>query len=422
MSVGSKAVIAAVVFVASLSTVPTDSYAQGPAFRAPASPSARNASPSARNEEKKREANDIAVSIVVSGLTCTCARFAEDIRNVVNDLRPGGLRVLPVLGVGGLQNLNDVLFLRGMDMGVVDVDHLAVMKRKDPALYANIENRVQYIAKLYNSEFHVVARNEIKSYNDLRGKKVNFNLKDSGSDVTADNVFNMLGLDVERSYFDNDDAIKKLLAGEIAAMIVLTGAPQTALAKLRQQDGVHFLSLDVESVPEQTAMKVFREYLPAVLTHELYPNLIPPGQSVPTIANRSLLAVYAWPEDTERYRRVAKFVQKFFDSIDKFHDGSRHPKWKEINLAAEAPGWTRFKAAQDWLAANRTAVASGADSSSEQIDGMRLAFEKYLVANSKTLRGRALSAKEREALFGQFLQIWRTGSAQQTGGTQQQVR
>src|SRR6266480_2478436 len=51
-------------------------------------------------EEKKRQTNDIAVTIVVSGLSCTCARFAEDIRNVVNDLRPDGLRVLPVLGVG----------------------------------------------------------------------------------------------------------------------------------------------------------------------------------------------------------------------------------------------------------------------------------------------------------------------------------
>src|SRR5271169_161195 len=90
-------------------------------------------------EEKKRQINDIAVSIVVSGISCTCARFAEDIRNVVNDLRPDGLRVLPVLGVGGLQNLNDVLFLKGVDMGVVDEDNLALLKKRDPQLYANIE-------------------------------------------------------------------------------------------------------------------------------------------------------------------------------------------------------------------------------------------------------------------------------------------
>jgi len=123
-------------------------------------------------EEKRRQANDIAVSIVVSGLSCTCARFAEDIRNVVNDLQPDGIRVLPVLGVGGLQNLNDVLFLKGIDMGVVDEDNLQLLKKRDPLLYANLEQRVQYISKLYNSEFHVLARNDIKTYDDLRGKKV----------------------------------------------------------------------------------------------------------------------------------------------------------------------------------------------------------------------------------------------------------
>src|ERR1700724_1143531 len=142
-----------------------------------------------RYEEKKRQTNDIAVSIVVSGLTCTCARFAEDIRNVVNDLRPEGVRVLPVLGVGGLQNLNDVLFLKNVDMGVVDEDNLRFLKARDPRLYGNIEQRVQYINKLYNSEFQVLARNDIKTYDDLRGKKVNFNLKDSQTEVSADFIF-----------------------------------------------------------------------------------------------------------------------------------------------------------------------------------------------------------------------------------------
>jgi hypothetical protein len=76
---------------------------------------------------------------MVSGLTCTCARFAEDIRNVVNELQPDGIRVLPILGVGGLQNLNDVLFLKGVDMAVVDEDNLTLLKQRDPLLYANIE-------------------------------------------------------------------------------------------------------------------------------------------------------------------------------------------------------------------------------------------------------------------------------------------
>src|SRR5690349_17014444 len=79
--------------------------------------------PTVSYEQKKREANDIAVSIAVSGISCTCARFAEDIRNVVNDLSSDGVRVLPVIGIGGLQNLKDVLFLKNMDMAVVDEDN-----------------------------------------------------------------------------------------------------------------------------------------------------------------------------------------------------------------------------------------------------------------------------------------------------------
>src|ERR1700751_4163995 len=208
-------------------------------------------------EEKRRQANDIAVSIVTSGLSCTCARFAEDIRNVVNDLQPDGIRVLPVLGVGGLQNLNDVLFLKGIDMGVVDEDNLRLLKTRDPQLYANIEQRVQYITKLYNSEFHVLARNDIKSYDDLRGKKVNFNLKDSQTEVSADFIFKKLNLDVVRSNYDNDEAIKMVKKGELAALIILTGAPQASFAKLKAEDGVHFLALDPAQLPSHDLKPVF---------------------------------------------------------------------------------------------------------------------------------------------------------------------
>src|SRR5450432_2273334 len=85
-------------------------------------------------DEMRHDTNDIALSIMTSGMSCTCARFAEDIRNVVNDLRPDGQRVLPVLGVGGLQNLQDVLFLKNVDMGVVDEDNLRLLKKRDPQL------------------------------------------------------------------------------------------------------------------------------------------------------------------------------------------------------------------------------------------------------------------------------------------------
>jgi TRAP-type uncharacterized transport system substrate-binding protein len=367
-------------------------------------------------EDKKRQANDIAVSVVVSGISCTCARFTEDIRNVVNDLSPDGIRVLPVLGVGGLQNVNDVLFLKSIDMGVVDEDNLRLLKKKDPVLYANIEQRIQYITKLYNSEFHVLARDEIKSYDDLRGKKVNFNLKDSQTEVTADTVFDTLNIPVQRSYYDNDEAIKRLISGDISAMIILTGAPQAALAKLKKEDGVHFLALDPESLPQHDLHDLFASYLPAEITHELYPNLVAEGTTVPTIANRALLVAYAWPENSEKYKKVAKFIDAFFGKIDQFNNSSRHPKWREVNLAAEMPGWTRFKPAADWLAAHRNqAVSVNPDSttSGSSSEQLRLAFDKFMQAYSPASGGKALSIREREVLFAKFKESLAQSKAEQ---------
>jgi TRAP transporter TAXI family solute receptor len=355
-------------------------------------------------EEKKRQANDIAVTVVVSGISCTCARFTEDIRNVVNDLGPNGIRVLPVLGVGGLQNVNDVLFLKNIDMAVVDEDNLRLLKKKDPVLYANIEQRVQYITKLYNSEFHVLARNDIKSYDDLKGKKVNFNLKDSQTEVTADTVFNTLNIPVQLSYYDNDEATKRLIAGDISAMIILTGAPQAGLAKVKKEDGVHFLPLDQDSLPKHELRDLFANYLPAEITHENYPNLVPDGTTVPTIANRALLVAYTWPENSPRYNKVAKFVDAFFSKIDQFNSPSRHPKWREVNLSAEMPGWVRFKPAADWLAAHRNqAVSANPDSTLRQSSPeLRLAFEKFMQNYFASTGRKTLTTKEREMLFARF--------------------
>jgi TRAP-type uncharacterized transport system substrate-binding protein len=354
-------------------------------------------------KENTREANDIAVSIVTSGIACTCARFAEDIRNVINDMKPNGIRVLPVLGVGGLQNLKDLLFLKGVDMAVVDQDNITLLKERDPRLYANLEQRVHYITKLYTAEFHVLANNKIKTYADLVGKKVNFSLKDSQSDVTADRVFNMLGLVVERSHYDNDEAIKKLLKGEIDALIVLSGGPQAALAKLKMEDGVHFLPLDPESLPGHDLFPILADYMPTVLTHNLYPNLIPEGATVPTIANHALLVAYAWPENSYRYRKLERFINEFFGKMDQFRDDARHPKWADFNPTVEVPGWTRFKPAASWLASHRNSAE--ARSLGNTPFDMQTAVEQ-LLANYQSIHGdKPITASEKELMVKRFKEM-----------------
>jgi len=380
-----------------------DALAQGK--KAAVAPNGANAgSAQATYEGKKRQLSDIAVTIVTSGITCTCARFAEDIRDVVNDLRPDGLRVLPVMGVGGLQTMEDVLFLKGMDMGVVDEDNLRLLKKRDPRLYATVEQRVQYITKLYNNEFHILARKEIQSIADLRGKRVSFNLKDSQTEVTADAIFEMLKIPVERVNYDNNLALKKLKDNEIQAMIVVSAAPQSALARVKKEDGFHLLGLDEKSSPGRDLTPLFEQYLPAKLTAEQYPALIAPGASVPTIANKALLVAYNWGEGTPQYRRLAKFVETFFDRIQQFHDDSRHPKWKEVNLAAEVPEWIRFKPAADWLARYKSALAAPTPDVRNDANLKRL-FAQFVEDYTASTGRKVISSQDQEALFIKFREM-----------------
>lgn len=356
--------------------------------------------------KEKVRVNAGAVSILVSGSACTCARLAEDIRNVVNDVnnpRPGGVRLVPVLGEGGLQNLKDTLFLRGITMAMVDESTLKALKQRNPRAYGDIDTKLRYIAKLYDAEVHILAKKDVKNLADLAGKTVNFDYKDSETDLIASRIFNTLKIKVKVANDDQRFALKRLLSGEIAAVAVSSGAPQEVLTRLTAENDLHLLPIDEASLPGRNLKPILDEYLPAELTHDMYPNLIAKDQTVPTIASRVLLVVYNWEEDNVRYKRNAQFVQVFFSRIDEFRNAARHPKWLDVNLAAEVPGWTRFKPAQDWLDANQ-GRAVGATQTSQALDAAgkdKTAFDGFLAKRTAS-SGQAISASEREALFTEF--------------------
>jgi len=86
---------------------------------------------------------------------------------------PDGVRVLPVLGSAGLQNVNDVLFLRTWTW-LRRRGQSSTPEEEGSGLYANVEQRVHNHEAL---QFRVSCSRakRIKSYDDLKGKRVNFN-------------------------------------------------------------------------------------------------------------------------------------------------------------------------------------------------------------------------------------------------------
>jgi TRAP-type uncharacterized transport system substrate-binding protein len=267
--------------------------------------------------------------------------LADELAQVLDD--GDNLRVVPIVTYGAASNLDDLLYLRQVDvvMAQSDVFEYFRTQRKTP----NLKQRIHYIIRLPVSEMHVLAGADIKSIEDLRGKKVSFGPAGSASSLTGTIVFQRLGVKVEQVLLDNPTALEKLKSGELAALVRVIGKPVGFFAQIPPNSGLHLVPIPFS--------KIFTDhYTLGEFSSQEYPTLVPQGEKIDTIAVPAVLAVFNWPKNTVRYRRVQRFTEALFTKWDKFMEPHRHPKWRDVNLAATVPGWTRWSVAEEML--NRT--------------------------------------------------------------------
>jgi TRAP transporter TAXI family solute receptor len=311
----------------------------------------------------------------------TFLRFAAEIARNVNDAEH--LRVLPVVTQGATDNIKDLLYLRGIDVAITNADVLEHFKTVERI--PNIEKRINFISEMVVSEVHVVVRPEINSFKDLEGKKVSFHTQGAGSSTTAPIVFQRMGVKVEPVYINNAIALEKMKTGEIVAIVNNGAKPQDLISKFKNDAGFKLLPIPFDRFDDSY-------YVPAVLTSDDYPNFIKPGEKVNTLGVQTVLAVYNWPRDSDRFRRVERFIEFYFDRFAGLQNPPYHPKWKSVNLAAQVPGWTRYMAADEKLKQTAVAKAKPAAPAPEQ-------------ARTQPVRtGGSADAAAQEKLFQQFLE------------------
>jgi TRAP transporter TAXI family solute receptor len=339
------------------------------------------------------EINQNTIALVSGNLNATYLSIAYDLSAVLDD--GDNLRVLPVIGKGGGQNIRDVRFLKGIDLGITQSNLLNAFRRSGEI--GNLDDKIVYIAKLYNEEMHFVVRadSSITSIEQLDGKRVNFSDIGSGTQLSTRDIFERLGIKPIEVNMGQADAAEALKRGEIAATILIAGKPTTSTSKLKTSDGFKIL-------PVPYPKELQNDYLPAVLTHDDYPGLVKEGEAIDTIAVGAVLIAYNWPRDTDRYRRIAKFVEAFFPRLAEFQKPPRHSKWRETNLNATLPGWTRFTAAEEWLQKHLTQAQAPASGANE-----RTQFNEFVAARGgEATLATAGSPDERERLYRDFL-IWK---------------
>jgi TRAP-type uncharacterized transport system substrate-binding protein len=306
----------------------------------------RSSSSAATDAVMRERVNASTVGLAGGLLEGAPIRFATEIARVVND--GGGMHVLPVVTRGPTENVNDLLYLKGIDAAIINSDSLEEYKSQVP----QIQQRITYLLSLFPSELHIFVRPEINSLAELAGKKVNFNTQGTAAAYSGPLIFSRLGVEVEKTFIPHPVALEQLKRGEIAGVVFVTTKPVDAFAKGKWEGGFKFL-------PVEFGPKFQDYYQSSALESADYPNLIAKGERISTISVPTVLAAYNWRPDSPRYQRVARFIDELFSRIGQLQSPGFDAKWKDVNIDNRVPGLDRFQAAQEWLD-RKTAIKQSA--------------------------------------------------------------
>jgi uncharacterized protein len=310
----------------------------------------------------------------------TEVQMMEDMARVFN--APGTRRILPISDSGSLEAISDLKLLHGIDLAIVQTDALSHAQHNGYA-----PGNLTYITRLHDAELHILARRDIKTVSDLADQTVSYGPTGAGAEVTGTQVFQRLTIPVKALSYDYPNALERLRTGEIAALLVVTGKPAPLFRALDRPD-LHLLGIPLTS-------EVIRDYAPAKLTADDYPRLVAKDESVNTVAVGTALMVANLIAETDRARNVASFTQTFFTQFSKLTEAAFHPKWQEVNLAADVPGWKRYPAAETWLKQNAQIAATPTEKE------MRLIFSRFLDERMKA-SGSSMPDSEKDKLFDEF--------------------
>lgn len=296
----------------------------------------------------KEKLNSWTIGLAAGRIEGAPLRLAAELAQALDE--GDSMRVLPIVSRGPFDNMYDLLYLRGVDMAIVYGDVLDHFRTKEHV--PGLLERVNYVARLFPAEVHIMVRPEINSLKDLEGKRVNINTSGTAANYSGPIIFGRLGVKAVLTADPHRLAIADIKKAEskYSGLLFISTKPFDAL-KADWPPGFKILPIELNQALEEY-------YVPTYLENSDYPKLIPPGQRVSTIAVPVILAVYNWQPSRERYRRMVRFIDYMFERLPKLQQPPNDASWKQVNLAASVPGWKRYPPVQAKLDRIRAAAAA----------------------------------------------------------------
>lgn len=254
----------------------------------------------------------LAIIIATGSAEGTYFKVAQDIKQIAEK---EGIPIDVIVTGGSFDNIN-LLGAGKVDLAIMQLDVLrfvAEIMQKEAGL--NVLQEAKVALNLYLEEIHVITKNpEIRTFDQLQGKKVAVGPEKSGSALTAEVLLAGFSLQVERVFDAPEDAIKKLDQGAIDALVFVGGAPIPAFQKLDKN--FRFVSLPPDSgleqiYPKKKIAKATYPWVDEVDTHAV--------PSVVMTRNR---------DDKDYVTAMQKLVLLILSQKD-YLDANGHPKWKD---------------------------------------------------------------------------------------------
>ncbi len=280
--------------------------------------------------------------------------------NLAKYVAPDACIKLNVLNSSGsLDNALKLNSKNNIKFAIVQNDVLQELKKKaneGNKKAARLVKNLRVLWPLYNEEIHILAsvKSNIKTFADLKGKRINIGKKKSGNSMTSILLYKELfGKNLKNfEQSDINTALKHLIKEKsIDAIIMVAGQPVERLSKDMAAGAKNVIRLLSYSENSNQHNKV-TSYYKATIKAKNYPWL---DEDTQTLSTKAYLVTYDYKNQREK-KYIKQFINALKNKLPILKETSSnnintpHPKWKEVSTecAPKLPGgWKYFSAVED---------------------------------------------------------------------------
>lgn len=267
----------------------------------------------------------INIGLITGAQSGTYIQIGQDIADLVAQK---GIILSVYESNGSLENIAAVFEREDIQLGLVQSDVLGYLQESQNRKLERVAQKIAMMFPLYNEEVHLIARKEVKSFQDLNHRVVAVGSMGSGTNLTSELLFEVTNIWPKKKHLLKDeDALQWLKDGRVDALFYVSGYPVKLLENI-DQEKFHLVPIKNENLGGY--------YLDSVIPGGVYSWQKGP---VETVAVKAVLMTAGF--DAAYCETIDRLMLNIRKNIEYFkHNG--HSKWKEVELDYTLDNWDRY--------------------------------------------------------------------------------